>query len=197
MASAPCEYRVARDPPASCNGTLLPMHAAARYLNLFVEICLFRRGPQDVPASSTLLVICGLVYFAAGLLALQSMSSPIGNSVLYALTDMGTYGVITWLLLTLTRRRSRFLQTFTTMLGTGALLGMIAWPITTWQSRDLAEAGLPSLLLWGVTIWIIAVTAHILRQALEIRRGQAVALAMLYVIASMVLSIFFMARMGD
>jgi hypothetical protein len=173
------------------------MHAAARYLNLFVEICLFRRGPQDVPASSTLLVICGLVYFAAGLLALQSMSSPIGNSVLYALTDMGTYGVITWLLLTVTRRRPRFLQTFTTMLGTGALLGMIAWPITSWQSRDLAEAGLPSLLLWGVTIWIIAVTAHILRQALEIRRGQAVALAMLYVIASMVLSIFFMARMGD
>lgn len=173
------------------------MQAATRYVNLFVEICLFRRGPQDVPASSTLLVLCGLAYFGAGLLALQSMSSPIGNSVLYALTDMSSYGIITWALLSVTRHRMRFLQTFTTMLGTGALLGLIAWPITTWQTRELGEAGLPGLLLWGVTIWMIAVTAHILRHALEVRRGQALALAMLYVVASMVLSVFFMARMGD
>ena len=173
------------------------MHAAARYLNLFVEICLFRRGPQDVPASNTLLVLCGLAYLGAGLLALHSMSSPIGNSVLYALTDMGTYGIITWVLLTATRHQVRFLQTFTTMLGTGALLSLIAWPITTWQTRETGEAGLPGLLLWGVTVWIIAVTAHILRHALEIRRGQALALAMLYVIASMVLSVVFMAQMGD
>ena len=32
-------------------------------LSFFVDVCLLRKGPQDLPASSTLLGICVLLHF--------------------------------------------------------------------------------------------------------------------------------------
>ncbi len=173
------------------------MQLVATYFYLFLEICLFRRGPQDVPASYVLLAVCGMLYMATGVLTLLTLASAPENALLHAITDFGTYGMITWLLLLLRSRSPRFLQTFTAMLGTGALISVVAWPITTWRTQDPSAGGLSTLILWGVVIWSIAVTAHIVQHALEIRRAQAIALAMLYVVASLVLNVTFMAQQGS
>lgn len=170
---------------------------ASHYLSLFLDICLFRRGPQDVPASDTLLASCLLAYLAIGVAALLSMSAPLGHALLYGFSDLLAYGGITWLLLMVARRRQRFLQTFTAMLGSGALLSLVAWPVSTVEADESAIADIAGLLIWVVIIWSIAVTSHIVRHALDIRYSQAVALAMIYFITSVILSVVFAAQLGD
>ena len=49
--------------------------------NLFLDICLFRRGPQDVPASPLLFGLAMLVYLIVGVVLL-SLEGPLFQAVL-------------------------------------------------------------------------------------------------------------------
>ncbi|MDS4068526.1 MAG: hypothetical protein RKO24_02785 [Candidatus Competibacter sp.] len=134
--------------------------------NLFLDICLFRKGPQDVPASMPLLKACLLAYGLSGLLVLL-IGTPIPVALLQILLDMVLLGGLLYLALILHRHPKRFEQTLSALTGTGTLMGLLTLPLVSWISRQGAggDTELPSVLMLALIAWSIAIMAHILRHA--------------------------------
>lgn len=164
-------------------------------ITFFVELCLLRRPPQDLPASETLfaivmladLVVGGMVGIAAGLSWWTSLLQGVAE-ILLMLTAL-------YVALTQLKLGARFLQSATALFGSGALLGLVAIPLlglnpTGSQETDLAALG--AFLLLGLVIWGILVTGHILRHAFAITLGQGAAIAVAFqiIVVSLVTSLF-------
>jgi hypothetical protein len=137
---------------------------------VFWDICLFRRGPQDVPHSTALLTLCLAANLAlAGGLALlwPDEKTALPAAVLDALASATfIYGVVTW-----KNVANRFLQTFTAMTGVGLLLSVVQLPIVGWLKA--LEKGDPNLMmpgvLWLVLVgWATLINGNILRHALGV-----------------------------
>ncbi|MDX1655159.1 MAG: hypothetical protein R3310_08085 [Candidatus Competibacteraceae bacterium] len=161
----------------------------AALLNLFFEVCLLRKGPQDVPASQTLLRLSLLAYGMAGI-TFTLVEGEVQAALLRTLLDIGLLVGLTWGLLEVTGRRARFEQTLTTLAGTGALLALVALPVALWWQREMASgapSGLPSLLYLGLLGWSIAVMAHILRHALSTSLAIGVLYTLGYLLAFILL----------
>jgi hypothetical protein len=136
--------------------------------NLFLDICLLRKGPQDVPASMAMTKMCLLVYGLSGLLVLLTKAS-LPVALLQILLDMVLLGGLLYLGLTLSRHRNRFEQTLSALTGTGSLIGLLTFPLAIWidhQQPD-GDIALPSTLVFVLMVWSIAVIAHILRHTFE------------------------------
>jgi len=160
----------------------------------FLDICLLRKGPQDLPWSWNLLKITLIAYALASLLLLQvdiNMAQAdlgLGMALWMTLVDLGlliglSYGVMNMLGYT-----ARFTQTLTALAGTGALLTLLALPVMVWMEREIAAngGGLPSLLFLGLLIWSFAVMTHIIHHALSVPRWIGLLYALGYLIASVV-----------
>ena len=133
--------------------------------NLFLDICLFRKGPKDVPASAALLKLCLLAYGLSGLLVLM-LSTPIPIALLQILLDLILLGGLLHLALLVRRHPRRFEQTLSALTGTGTFMALLALPLMTWIIGG-GSAELPSVLLLALMVWSIAIMAHILRQTFE------------------------------
>lgn len=156
-------------------------------LQRFFQICLFRAGPADVPSSYGFLKIVCLIYFAVGVLV-SRIDQNWSLSLAGSFADTCLLLVVCWLLLYYRGFSTRFIQTATAMAGTGSLLGLLGLPIF-WLFRQVEPSGqLTSLVLLLVLLlvfWSLFVTAHIFRNALEIRPGTAALVTVLYTIVSL------------
>jgi hypothetical protein len=150
--------------------------------NLFLDIALLRRNPQDLPASPLLLRVSLLAVVISYVLALGSRYS-LFESLARALVDVAFLGVFVYALLMWARHGARFNQSFTALCGTGTILNLVSWPVFGLLNEGAAGDSfgtLGLLLMIGIVIWGIAVTAHIFRQALNRDWSQAVAMSLLY-----------------
>ncbi len=149
----------------------------------FWEIAIRRAGPQDLPASRTLLTAVLGMHWLIGI-ALAGFSLPGDKALASALIGtLLTVGLV-HIGLAIAGLGRRLLQTLTAMAGCEALLGLIALPITAWFHAGTNQA-VPELLFLGIIIWSIAVTAHIARHALNTTPLMAAVVAVLYFIFSL------------
>jgi hypothetical protein len=158
--------------------------------NLFLDICLFRKGPQDVPASLVLLRLTLITYGLSGFFVLL-LSVDLLTAGLMVLIDVGLLSALTYGMLNLWNYRIRFIQTLTALLGTGTLLQLLILPVSIWMAQELTAARAPEfpwLLSLGLIGWSIAVIAHILHHALSISRSLGLLYTLGYVILSWTIS---------
>ncbi|MBE2293492.1 MAG: hypothetical protein IAF00_01020 [Phycisphaerales bacterium] len=136
--------------------------------DLFLDICLFRKGPQNVPASTALLKICLLAYAASGLLVLV-LSTPLQVALLQILLDLVLLAGLLYLALILHQHSARFEQTLTAITGSGTLMSLLALPLTAWivHQGPQGDSEFPWLLILALMAWGIAIMTHILRQAFD------------------------------
>ena len=157
--------------------------------DLFLDICLFRKGPQDVPASTALLKMCLLAYAASGLLVLV-LSTPLQVALLQTLLDLVLLAGLLYLALILHQHSARFEQTLAAITGSGTLMGLLALPLTAWivHQGPQGDSEFPSLLMWILITWNIAVMTHILRQAFNTSVWVGALYAMGYTVLSLTLT---------
>jgi hypothetical protein len=83
---------------------------------------------------------------------------------------------------------ARLQQTLIALMGAGILLGVLALPLLLWLDTAAQQVGfspgLAALLLSGFMIWNIAITAHIMRQALSVSFTVGVLVAVIYALVS-------------
>ena len=132
----------------------------------FIEICLLRRAPSQIPASPLLLRFAVAGYLLSGLLIALSGGS-LGEGLLSTALDFVLLFGLTGLGLYLTGKRERITQTLSALAGAGTVVNLLALPVVLWLQAN-SEAPLPSLLLLLLTIWGILILAHILRHAFSI-----------------------------
>jgi hypothetical protein len=93
-----------------------------KLLQTFVDIALWRKGPQDLPASRFLAMLVLAVYVAASLVRVHLLGLRFRNVVVIVAVDAIMMMSWPWAVLTFFDRRQRFMQTLTAVLGVGVLL---------------------------------------------------------------------------
>lgn len=164
-------------------------------LKTLLDLCFFRARPEDLPYSTAWLLTTAVALFLCNVVVmdptLADWSQALGQMipvVPVALVMVAVLGGAVWLFLRLRLKSERFVQTITAIYGTTTLLRLVSWPISEW-SRQLGDAPnqvLPVLLVWLLALWALAVTARILRDALEVD----FVVAVLYTLGAEILTAF-------
>lgn len=139
-----------------------------KLLRVYVDICLLRAGPQQLPASAFLLGLTLAAHALLGLLfALFSLALPqalaaalVGSAVLLAVVQG---------LLLLHRKPQRLYQAASALAGSEVVIGLLALPLNAWfyAMEEDSQRLLPALLTLGLLVWGVMVARHIFRQALD------------------------------
>lgn len=151
-------------------------------LKLLLDICLYRKGPQDLPASGFLLRLTLAVYWVVGTL-LQAPDTGWLPAMLQTATELLMSLAVVAVLLYTVGRPQRFLQTATAWLGSDALVSLLGIP----PLQLIADIGAGPIagLLWLLLVgWHIAVMAHIVRHALSQSLPVGFVVAVLYTVVS-------------
>ncbi|MCK5356705.1 MAG: hypothetical protein KAJ63_16425 [Methyloprofundus sp.] len=152
------------------------------YLKLLFNICLFKKGPQDIPYSALLfrLSIIGFAIFNYLLMQLSVDG-------LQALLQLGVELVIvigfSGLVLSMSHKLSRFLQTACALIGTDALLSFFAMPVLATISLDNNNV-LAFFVMLGLIVWNWLVTTHIIRHAINKSFSFAAGIVFLYIFSA-------------
>ena len=99
-----------------------------KVIKRFLQICLFQASPADIPASSVLVNISIVCYFMVGVLVSHIDHNWI-ISLVASLADTIMLIIVTKLLLVSRGLSHRFEQTVTAMASTGAIVGLVRWPV--------------------------------------------------------------------
>jgi len=154
-------------------------------IQLFTQIALLRRGPQDLPASMLLLGITIVGYFGINFLV-SSLMPPIKGWPAHLAVDVVFTLVWYVVLLRLTGRSERTLQTTTAVFGFQAVLSPLL-VISEWLMLRFAQDTtwqLPVALIWlMLVIWVIAANSHVVKAALEWSSAASVFLVILQILA--------------
>lgn len=151
-------------------------------IQFFFELCLLRKAPQDLSASSALLGVTLVADLLMGMVLAVTVGLSPGMGLSQSMVDVAFMLVLLYGALRLLDRLPRFQQTATALLGSGALLGFIAvvpLSLVPKGSEDQTSGG-AVLLFLALIVWSILVTGHILRHTFELRLGQGVGIAVVY-----------------
>lgn len=156
----------------------------AALVQTLMGICLFQKGPQDVPyAPQTLIAAIALsavVTFvgATNLPETGAVGLKVGVATAFSLAFL--YAV-----LALRGLQARFVQSATALFGTDVLIGLpivaLTFPIAAQGPEQAPAASAGILLLWG---WHLAIIGHVFRHMLDIRLGWGLLLALAYALLS-------------
>ncbi len=154
--------------------------------HLVLQISLFRKGPEDLPASSLLL---GLLLVINVLVSITLYSTINDTTVLRAATlvvaSLAATAGLVWLVLNLLNYAQRFMQTFTALVGVDVLLTCITAIIAVLTlQEDGAMGSIGSLALLLLLIWNLSIYASIFQRALEVHLIIGLGLALFVVIFS-------------
>jgi hypothetical protein len=147
-------------------------------LSYFVNVCLFRSGPQDAPVSQSLLVVTGLLVALSYALT-DSMYTSVFDRATIAVSQVLVFGAVVWLVLRVKSLEGRWVQTLTTLYGCAALFQFASWPLMEMLGGDPGQTGLPQPLWLHIAVgaWYLAVMSNVLRHALDTTLGRGVAAA--------------------
>lgn len=156
-------------------------------LRLWWDICRFKRDPEDVPYSPTLLAVVALCQWGLAYLAWTN-SKNWQYGLLAATVYVGTLLLLPYLVLLAAHKTARYVQMQAALLGTSLLLNLVA-AILIVSSSFLAE-GIPFLqymvllVIILMVVWAVAVQGKIYQSALEKSRFIAVCIAIFVLLAS-------------
>jgi len=160
----------------------------------FLNICLLKKGPQDLPKSSVLLFLCLFMYTLIDVL-LTVQSRPFEHALMVSLVDVGFLLLVTSLILKQHQKLDRWHQTMTALFGTGVILGIFIFPLVFGGVQNQYEAWLQQIivvLFLIMVIWNVAVLAHIVRHAISTSMGVGIMIAILYIwMSSLLITMLF------
>ncbi|NOT11273.1 MAG: hypothetical protein HOP23_05495 [Methylococcaceae bacterium] len=151
-------------------------------LKLLLEICLFKKGPQDVPYSIWLLRLFVLVYAGIRYLMLVMHTDHL-HTFLQILVEIVLILAFSWLMLYINRKLDRFYQVSCAFIGTDTMLNFFVLPGVL--SLEIGQGGWPVFIVMLVLLaWQCAVIAHIIHQSLDQNLFFSFGLSVFYLLAS-------------
>jgi hypothetical protein len=136
----------------------------------YVDIALWRRGPQDLPAVGILLPLTILAYVLISVALGEALPALRAGWVPQVLADTAFMALWYWAVLALARRRERYLQTAAALFGLQCVLAapsiLSAWMLQRF-AHDSTWLVVSYICALAVLVWTVAAVGHILREALE------------------------------
>jgi hypothetical protein len=154
-----------------------------QFLKVFLDIVLWRSGPQDLPSSRLLFGLTAAAYVIVSAVQLTLLGESAAAWFVFVLLDPLLLTGSVWLLLKLFAHPERFLQTATAVLGTGAVLGLVLF-LPMQAILSVLKVG-PKSPVAGVSALVLVivfalVTGRILKLATDSNLFTGVALSLTY-----------------
>ena len=146
----------------------------------FVNLCLLRATPQQLPDSRALFGVVLVFNALVGTMLMSTTELGLGLSLAESLFELLLLLGALRIALQLYGHPGRFGQSATAIMGGSALMSLLALPLL---AGGKVEEGAVMLLL-GLMVWSVVVMGHILRHTFDLSMGQGVAIAALYSFAS-------------
>jgi hypothetical protein len=146
-------------------------------LNTIFSIAIFRKRAQNLVASNQLMLVCLLAAITIGFIN-REFSTDDSSTLILAIAESVLYSGFVFVILALHRKPERFVQTISAILGTNAIIQLIALPLfvssgqITTNVAETSDTIMVALLLVGG--WSFAVSVFVLKEALEVRIAPAV-----------------------
>lgn len=139
-------------------------------IQLFWDICLLQKAPQDIPYSRGLVLLLLLVGFPVDYLNLNLALPKVEPGAIVRVISIHTVFFLTSLsaLMIVMGYGARIFQTLTALLGTGVIISLLATPVLLTISYIAQDPGYFGLILLLLNIWSLVIMAHILRHALSV-----------------------------
>ncbi|RPI12060.1 MAG: hypothetical protein EHM60_12865 [Lysobacterales bacterium] len=154
-----------------------------KFLRIFVDIVLWRRGPQDLPASSLLLAVTVAGYLGVSILQLAFLDEPGSTWFFFLVADPLLLLCWVWIILKIYGHPERFLQTASAVFGTGAVLGLgLYLPLQFLLSAagEAPASGIAQVVALGLVIAFALVTGRIIKLATDSNLFTGIAVALTY-----------------
>lgn len=151
-------------------------------LKTFLDIGLWRKGPQDLPASRALTWFVFIVYIAIEFVRIRLFNLDLRSAAIIAAVDVLMLSLWLWLVLAFFGHRQRFIQTITATLGVGVLILSLDILVRVTQlATGFSETLLRDWLL--IRFFILAlIMGRIFMHAIErgLMTGMALTIAIIY-----------------
>jgi hypothetical protein len=152
-------------------------------LQAFMQIAVRQLGPEDLPDSRFLLLVALAAYIL--------VQAPIGvllhgwefSAARAIAADAALLAAFFWVVLWASGRLARYRRTLTALLGAGALLTVLQWPLVWWWKAGTVQGEGPlaaTIGLLAMMAWSIAIQAHIAARALSAPFGAGMLVALAY-----------------
>jgi hypothetical protein len=161
-----------------------------RLAKAFLDIALWRRTPEHLPASVLLLTLTAIAVSLTEVLGASLPPPPNGQIPLRIVLEVGMPLLFTWGMLAAARRSERFLQTAAAQLGVAALAALILYPLNSalqLMGQDNPAALAVGVLYAGVLIYYLFVCANIWRSALDSGLMLGLVVSFGYFVASIII----------
>ncbi len=138
-------------------------------LRLFLDLCLIKKGPQDVPDNTGLMKIVFFAYFMSGTVLLSADNS-IVDAVIQALIDTVLIGLFMYVLVSFFSVPNRFNQSLIAIYGSGALITIFSTPVIFWVqalSNNEQPTGAAGLVVFLIVCWSFVVMANIIKETIQ------------------------------
>lgn len=145
----------------------------------FLNLCLFRAGPQDAPGSDNVLVASGIL-LALSYALINTPYQDVYFRFLVAAIQVLVFGLAVWLVLRIRRLGVRWRQTMVALYGSAILLELMKLPvILAYPETESIYPGLPGPFFMHVVggLWYLAIMTHVLRLSLDTSVGRGIAAA--------------------
>ncbi len=138
-------------------------------LRIFVDLCLIKKGPKDVPESAVLLKMVFFIYFLSGTLLLSSSIGLI-DAIIQSFLETVLVGLFMYVLVSFFQVKNRFNQAVTAIYGSGALMTLLSVPYIFWMDglvKNENPIGVIGLVVFFIVIWGFIVMANIIRETVQ------------------------------
>lgn len=152
-------------------------------LKEYMDICLFRKRPQDLPAARELFWLTIFMYTVMSSI-LSYPSQSLWVALITGCVESIMLMLITYLFLYLRSVPERWLQTSTALAGAGLIFSLLALPLFYLRVFILSGASAQSfvvMLILCLVFWNISVMSYIFRNALSSSYFMAVLGAVCYI----------------
>lgn len=156
-------------------------------IKIIFQICLLRKGPEDLPADGSMLLKLLILSFVVSIF----LGRMIYDMRVAVISSMG--GLLFSLIFTkilLSKKPERFIQTFSAMLGTVTLMNIISLPVFAPLSNEQLNenvALLFSLVSFAFLIWVIVIYGFIFSRALSTTLNYGIAISVGYAFLSIMI----------
>ncbi len=141
-----------------------------------IDIIFLRKGPESIPYSSVLAAFIAAFWLAASYLVhvvfQNTETGSFARSLLVSAIAIAAYAAV----LTLMKKSNRMLQTFTAILGCGAVIGLVAAFGFVFLTGLLGQAWAAFATLL-ILIWSVPVEGHIIARAIDRHLAEGIVIA--------------------
>jgi hypothetical protein len=140
-------------------------------LRLLFELCLLRGRTQDLPTSINLVWLTAASSIAVDVLSMGDGGAALGQ-ILFVALQVVLFGAAIWLVLKLRGYPERWTQTITALFAANTAFSVLLMPFlpalaAMVQAGPGSPIGWQAYVMFAISLWFLAVTVRILREATE------------------------------